>query len=208
MAAAVPDAGAVRDAARQILSAPEFHRHETWWDRFQYALAHPWEYLFGAVDWVLSHLTSGGSSAAVAWAIVLGCAVAAGVLLARLAGSTARDHRVRVRPALPSTTLTAAELWAQATRFERDGRWRDAVRSAFAATVAELAERGLLRRRAGATTGEYHAQVRSSDPVSAPSFARAAATFDAVWYGNAPADATTVRQMRDLADALRARGAR
>ena len=101
-----------------------------------------------------------------------------------------------------------ADWRAEAAAHEAAGRWRDALRCTWRATVAELAGRGLVEEVPGRTTGEYRAGVARSLPAVAAPFSEATRLFEDAWYAAVdvgPGEAARVRALGDqvLAEARR-----
>jgi Domain of unknown function (DUF4129) len=81
---------------------------------------------------------------------------------------------------------TPADWRGEAEEHLAAGRYREALRCRYRALVGDLARRGLLDEIPGRTTGEERTQLAELAPESSPSFDRATAMFDRVWYGAAP----------------------
>lgn len=81
---------------------------------------------------------------------------------------------------------TAGDHRAAAESLARDGQWAEAVRERLRAVVRELEVRGVLDPRPGRTAGEVARDAGGAVPLLAPDLARAARTFDEVWYGGRP----------------------
>jgi hypothetical protein len=101
-----------------------------------------------------------------------------------------------------------ADWRAEAAGHEAAGRWRDALRCHWRATVAELAARGLVEEVPGRTTGEYRAGVARAVPAVAEPFSRSTRLFEDAWYAAVdvgPAETAEVRTLGDqvLAEARR-----
>lgn len=91
---------------------------------------------------------------------------------------------------------TPKELLADAERFEKEGRWDEALRARYRHVIADLVERRLIENPPGRTTGEYVAEVDHWLPASSAGFATITQTFERVWYGDAPADKSMVDDLR------------
>lgn len=70
------------------------------------------------------------------------------------------------------------------------GDWAGAVRERLRAVVRELEARGVLDPRPGRTAGEVHRDASAAVPALTEPLLRATMTFDEVWYGGRPADAS------------------
>ncbi len=99
---------------------------------------------------------------------------------------------------------TAAEHRAAADAHAAAGRWAEAVRDRLRAIITGLEERTLLDPRPGRTADEAAADAGAVVPECAADLRAAARTFDDIWYGGRPADATHDAQLRGLDDRVRA----
>lgn len=192
-AGAVPGGpDAVRRAARQILSRPEFRptpespltRLRNWIGR---QLAH-------LLDAVL-----GGGRFGVLGAILAVAILIALVVVIVLAVRSTTANPVRAGFSLPGPARPPADWLAEAAACERAGDWRGALRCRYRALVAELAGRGLVEEIPGRTTGEYRRLVSDAVPRASGPFAGATDLFEETWYGDRPADAASADRFRGLA---------
>jgi hypothetical protein len=175
---------AAREAARTELSRPE------------YADAQPplLVRLAGrAVTFVLDLLdraaagAPGGRLGVVLLVLLLAAAVA--VVLSRV-GPLAR--RTAPPPVFAAgRERSADEHRAAAQDAALQERWADAVRERLRAVVRDLEARGVLDPRPGRTAGEVARDGGAALPAVAAELRQAAATFDEVWYGGRPADASS-----------------
>jgi hypothetical protein len=150
----------------------------------------------------------GGGSPVLAWMAVGVVAALLGVVLWRGVRALQRDPGSRGGVAVDGRRRPAADWRAEAAAHEAAGRWRDALRCSWRATVADLAARGLLEEVPGRTTGEYRAGVARSLPAGADPFSRATRLFEDAWYAAVevgPAESAEVRALGDrvLAEAGR-----
>ncbi len=184
-----------RDAARQELLNPAYHRHDpsllqrvTDWIREQLnqAIAGMGGATSGATGLVLFLVIALVVAAAVWWRL------GAPRRAARTAGTLFDAHGPR----------TAEQHRAEAGRHAAAGRWTEAVREQMRAVVRALEERALLDPRPGRTADEAAAEAGRSLPEHAAALVTAARTFDAVAYGDAPADQATYRLLSGLDQAL------
>jgi hypothetical protein len=88
-------------------------------------------------------------------------------------------------------TLSAEEHRALAEEAAAAARWDDAVRERLRAIVRELEARGVLEPRPGRTAGEVARDGSAAVPAIAEPLRRATGTFDEIWYGGRPADASS-----------------
>jgi hypothetical protein len=181
----VVDPGAARQAAKEIVDQPQFQRPGP------SAIERVQRWILDRLGRLLSYLGGSTAGAFVGWALLLGAVAAVVFLLVRLARSPRR-----IRP--PSAEVVAeievggrldAAAWRRlADEHRAAGRWAEALRCRYRATVAELAERQLIAESDATTTGETRAAVAARSPQAAPAMAEATDRFDAVWYGGEIAD--------------------
>ncbi|MCG2622739.1 DUF4129 domain-containing protein [Arthrobacter sp. I2-34] len=99
---------------------------------------------------------------------------------------------------------TAAEHRGLAAAAAARGEWNTAVTEQFRALVRACEERTVLEAQPGRTADEAAGQLGPVFPGHADSLRRAAARFDAVRYGNVPADRDGYQRIRELDTALAA----
>ena len=150
----------------------------------------------------------GRGNVVVAWTAVAVVAVLLGLVLWRAVRALQVDPGTRGGVAVDGRRRPAADWRSEAATHEAAGRWRDALRCTWRATVAELAARGLVEEVPGRTTGEYRRSVAQSVPSAAGPFARATSLFEDAWYAAVevgPAETSEVRALGDrvLAEARR-----
>lgn len=97
---------------------------------------------------------------------------------------------------------TADQHRAEARRYADAGQWTEAVREQMRAVVRALEERTLLDPRPGRTADEAAAEAGRSLPEHAAALAGAARAFDAIAYGDAPADRAAYQLLSTLDQAL------
>lgn len=142
----------------------------------------------------------GGGSEVVAWLVVAALCGLVGFGLFRAIRALQTDPGDRGGVAVDGRRRPAADWRAEAAAHEAAGRWREALRCTWRATVAELAARGLVEEVPGRTTGEYRAGVARSLPAGAKPFTEATHLFEDAWYAAVdvgPADAAKVRELGD-----------
>lgn len=183
----------VRDAADGILSRPEFQEpSKSILQRIQDWLGRVFGRLFDALSGV-------AGSGPFGWIFV--AALAGGILFAAfLIVRRVRRDPGREPDGLPieGPSRPAADWRRDAEELERRGDWRGALRAHWRATVADLAERGLVEEVPGRTTGEYRQQVSVSVPDGAADFASATRLFEDAWYAAAdvsPEDCTNAKEL-------------
>jgi hypothetical protein len=138
--------------------------------------------------WVSDHLgrlvdtvstSRGGGWTAVA--VVVAALVAVAIAVRWRAGPVARQRSEG--GALDTRAARAADLRAEAEAHAAAGAWDEAVRARLRAVVRSLEDRGAIDPRPGRTADEVAAEGGRALPAAAPALARAARTFDDVWFG-------------------------
>ena len=191
---------AARRRAEEILSRPEFVPEPR--SLVQRLLDELGELLGKVVGGI------GAGSQLAAWLVVALLAALLGFGLWRAVRVLQTDPVDRGGVEVDGRIRPAGDWRAEAAAHEAAGRWRDALRCTWRATVAELAARGLVEEVPGRTTGEYRAGVDRSLPGGAAAFAQATRLFEDAWYAAVevgPADAARERHLGDqvLAEARR-----
>lgn len=143
----------------------------------------------------------------VATAVLVGIALGV-VLLVSRARRTARTRTGRSAPALTGEPVTAAELRARAERALAEGRPGDAVVDGFRALAVRQVERGRIEGLPEATAHELAGALGASFAPHRDRIFVAADTFDAVLYGDHPADHEQAAAVLRLDDELAGRMAR
>ena len=196
-----PPAGEVRQQAHEILSRPEFGRHESLVQR--------------VVGWIgdqLSRFTFGigggpGFVGDLVSLAVFGGVILLLVMLVRAYVRRTRRGRDDIEDDL-SIELEegrAATDWrSDAERFEAAGEWRDAMRARYRELVAALIDEQVLAELPGRTTGEYLSEYTRARPEGAPAFEALTRLFEGVWYGGAETGAEDNERFRRLAASTRA----
>ena len=189
---------AVRHAARDILSRPEFQpTPESPLQRLR-------NWFFHQLERILGSVVSGGTHGLLGAALALAF-VTAVVLLVVGAVRSVSDGPTRRGFVLDGPPRSARDWRAEAEAGARRGDWRGVLRCRYRALVAELARLGLVEEIDGRTTGEYRRSVAAALPGAAPGFDEITDVFERTWYGGEPADADDAARIADLADAMLAR---
>ena len=193
-AAPVPGGpGAIRRAAHDILSRPEFRpTPKTPLERLR-------SWIFDQVGHLISRVLAAGPHGILGALIATAVVAAVVVLIVRGLRATAfnspYDGYSVTGPRRPP------EDWlAEAARCEAAGDWHGAVRCRYRALVAELARRGVFDEVPGRTTGEYRRALEQTLPGAATEFADVTDTFERTWYGGDPAEMSTAASLRAGAD--------
>ncbi|MFE9428037.1 DUF4129 domain-containing protein [Kitasatospora sp. NPDC006697] len=187
-----------RDAAREELLKPAYHRHDP--SPVQRAIDWFWE----QVDKLLSQLGSAvggdGTTGLVLFLVLF--ALVAGALWWRFG----RPRREAARPLAlfaADGPRSAEQHRAAAARHAAAGQWAEAVREQLRALVRSLEERTLLDQRPGRTADEAAREAGRLLPQHAAELADGARVFDDIAYGDRPADEAAYRRLADLDERLR-----
>jgi hypothetical protein len=184
-----------RDAARDELLNPAYHRHDP--SVLERATSWFWDLFSKALEGVGTATT--GGTGLVLFAVV---AVVIGAAVWWRLGAPGRAARTSTALFDGEHARTADQHRAEARRLAAAGAWNDAVREQMRALVRALEERTLLDPRPGRTTDEAAAEAARALPAHAAALAEAARTFDAVAYGDRAADQAAYRLLGDLDQAL------
>jgi len=150
----------------------------------------------------------GGGNQVLAWSVVVVVSALLAFGLWRAIRALQTDPGAKGGVAVDGRRLPSADWRAEAAAHEAAGRWRDALRCTWRATVAELASRGLVEEVPGRTTGEYRAGVARSLPAAAAPFAQATRLFEDAWYAAVEVGPAETGQVRELGDQVLAEARR
>jgi len=185
-----------RNAARDVLSRPEFHRPgPSIIERIE-------RWVSDAIGRVLDAISGVAGGGLIASVILIAAVALAVMMVLRFSRGVQTDV---ARPAARVRTgrgRTAEDWDAEAAQHEAAGRWRDALRCRYRALVAELAGNGLLDDVPGKTTGEERAEIRRAAPAASDAFTEATGLFDDAWYGDAPTGPDETGRLRSLSDSV------
>lgn len=209
-----PDADALTRLA-QVYEVPPFKDRAlpSAWDRFWgavgRAIARFFEQLFGNLPTPNPAPTTGGQSfsglSPTGWAtLLIGLLLVLALIVYAVRGvrhSMVADARAQAE-ADEVELLTAAEAIDQAQIEARAGNYRSATRHLYLSSLLWLEERGMLRYDRSRTNREYLQQLRGKPAHDA--LAPVVDTFEQVWYGHRPLDATTFSDYERQVQALRA----
>ena len=123
--------------------------------------------------------------------------VGLGALLAWLvARGLRRVRRDRAQPVeVEGPTGRPSRDWlAEADERSGSGEHRAALRCHYRATLAWLAEHGLVDEVPGTTTGEYRGAVADAAPAVVDAFGALTEAFERAWYGQQPVTAHDVAE--------------
>ncbi len=205
-AAALPPSSAPADALarlERLLTAPPFDRSapETpqWLIDFFDWLAWLIETFLRPVEMAPPTATN-----TVAWVIMLvGVVLLLAVilyLLVNLRRGIVGDARITADN--DDSVPTASEAFDQASALARDGDYRAAVRSLYLSALLWLDEQNLLRYDRALTNREYLERAQRN-PALLARLTPVIETFDQVWYGHTPVDASAFAAYRQQIEALR-----
>lgn len=181
-----------RRRALEILARPEFRPEpRSLWQRTLDRLGE----LIGKVIGGL-----GGGSPVLAWAVVAVVAGLLGFVLWLAVRSLSVDAGTRSGVAVGGRCRSAADWRSEAAGHEAAGRFSDALRCSWRATVADLAARGLVEEAPGRTTGDYRSRVARSLPMAAEPFAQATTLLEDAWYAAVEVGPVEAAQVRELGD--------
>ncbi len=197
---AVADPGAVRDAAREILSRPEFGDHRSLIQR--------------AIDWIggrlsdlFGRLAGGiGSGAGLLGAVIRVSVVVGAVIVIVLVLRVILRALGSRRPRTPDEGLAVvfgepvdpAGLARQADEAEARLLWKQAALARYRQLVSSLVVAGVLADVPGRTTGEYRAEYLEVRPETSPDFDAATEMFERAYYGDADVGARGYSEMSRL----------
>jgi hypothetical protein len=198
--AAAPPPATIRGTAEEILSRPEFERHESLLQR--------------ALDWIgdqLSRFSFGvgggpGFAGDLIGLVFVVAAIVLVILLVRAIRPTPRRPEPDEELSIEEESRRAASDWrTDAERFESEQRWPEAMRARYRELVRTLVDGGVLVDVPGRTTGEYNQELAAARPAAAGAFGELTTQFEAVWYGGRPATAQDHERFRALTSDVRER---
>ncbi len=205
-AAALPPSSAPADALarlERLLTAPPFDRSAPETPQW---LIDFFEWLAWLIETFLRPVEAAPPAATnmVAWVIMLiGVVLLLAVilyLLVNLRRGIVDDARIAADNDDP--VPTASEAFDQASALARDGDYRAAVRSLYLSALLWLDEQNLLRYDRALTNREYLERAQRN-PALLARLTPVIETFDQVWYGHTPVDASAFVAYRQQIEALR-----
>lgn len=206
-ARALPPSSAPADALERLdrlLSAPPFGRSET--PETPQWLIDFFDWLAWVIETLLRPLEAvpPASTNVVAWLLTLvGIVLLLAVivyLIINLRRGMVRDAQIAAHSDDP--VPTAAEAFDQAGALARDGDYRAAVRSLYLSALLWLDEQDMVRYDRALTNREYLERAQRN-PALLARLTPVIETFDQVWYGHAPVDASAFAAYRQQIEALR-----
>jgi hypothetical protein len=191
-----PSGDEARSYLRRELVHPEYH------DRNLIEAAMNWigRLLDGLIDQAAKAPPLSTFAAIVAFLLL-------GLALTWLLSRTRGAPRVAGRsgPVVDDASVTAADLRAAAERALAEGRNAEALMDGFRALTVRQVERGRLEDRPGATAHEVADVLATTYPDHEAEVTGSARLFDAVRYGDRPADRDQAAQVLALDETLAGR---
>ncbi|WP_035848642.1 DUF4129 domain-containing protein [Kitasatospora azatica] len=186
-----------REAAREELLKPEYHRHDPG------LLQRITNWLWEQLDNLLGQLGNAASNGTTGLILFLVLAVLLGGALWWRLGRPGRAATTAAALFAADGPRTAAEHRAAAQRHAAAGEWTQAVREQMRALVRDLEERTLLDPRPGRTADEAAAEAGRHLPEQAVALREAARLFDDIAYGDRSADQAAYQRLAELDRQLR-----
>lgn len=191
-----PDPERLRDALREAYRGID--RETGFWARLRSNIVEALAAMARRIGAFLEDLGRfSGAATLIAWALVVGVALAVLMLLRRLGLVQERSERRRAEKR-PETDWHRIAEDAIAR-----GDTKGAVRALYASLLATLNRRGVLRDAPSLTAGECRTAVSDARPTLYPAVERATVIFEQVTYGHAPFGAGEIDTMREAERAAR-----
>lgn len=199
MGAAQADSGGDRLRLGEILARAEFRRvhGETWFDRLKRQAKQLLARLFGRL------LTSSAfpvASRIVVWSLVVLAVALLGWWLVRAYRESNVYTKISGVPGAISERPWR-DWKAEALLAAQQERWRDAIHLYYWAAISFLEEQGLWRPDRGRTPREYLRLLPRGDSHSVE-LAKLTRSFEAVWYGDEPANEQKALAARELLESV------
>jgi hypothetical protein len=129
--------------------------------------------------------------------LVLGGAVVAGLYFALRNINWNKSKKRAVALVEDSEPDRSADEWLQISdKLAKEGRFREALRALYVATLIRLDENRLLKFRKWETNWEHLARFNQNSETYGIDLRPITASFDRFWYGNAQAQMSDVDQFR------------
>lgn len=182
---AEPDPEAVRRAAEDILSRPEYRQPEPG------IVERVFGWVGEQIGRVFDALTGGGPGTVIGWIVVGALLLVAAYVLRRLFVLPGMPGRRSGAPTVEygtSQRRSAASWREEAHRQRAAGERRNALRCHHQALVVELTDAGVLDPTPGRTTGEHRARLQAVLPEHAERIDAVTQSFERTWYGGSEVD--------------------
>ncbi|KQR03299.1 hypothetical protein ASF72_09065 [Arthrobacter sp. Leaf141] len=190
----LPGADEARRWASEELARPEYRDAAPSW------LADAWETVLDWLNSIGGQPAEGAPVPSPVIGIVIAAIIAAAVIVARPRLNA--KHR-KANPVFESASqLTAGDFRERAAKSAAEQRWGDAVVDLFRAMVRSAEYRTILDPEPGRTADEAARGLSAAFGAETLRLDQAARTFDAVRYGNTPAEAADYRDLASLDAAL------
>ncbi|WP_232246356.1 DUF4129 domain-containing protein [Kitasatospora mediocidica] len=181
-----------RDAARNELLDPAYHRHDP------SLLQRVSDWLWDQLDRLLGSVGSAADSGGTGLVFFVVIAVLIGAALWWRLGRPGRAARTTAALFTADGPRTAAQHRAAARGHAEAGDWLQAVREQMRALIRALEERALLDARPGRTADEAAAEAGRFLPEHAAALHAAARCFDDVAFGDRAAERADYQLLADL----------
>lgn len=158
-------------------------------------------------DWIaeqLSHMTAMRRASPTAfWTVIIVAAAIAAAIIARLAwvSYVRRKRGIAARPAPAGSSAVGfgRDPWSAAQQFAASGDFTAAAHALYAALLATIARRGLVRLHPSKTAGDYARELRARSASGFSLFRDFARAYDVVVYGTGVCDRERWERLRQLA---------
>ena len=160
-----------------------------------------------ALDWIaeqLSHMTAMRRASPTAfWTVIAIVGAIALAIVARLAWVSymRRKRGIAARPVLAGGGAGghARDPWTAAQQYAASGDFTAAAHALYAALLATIARRGLVRLHPSKTAGDYARELRARSAAGFSLFRDFARAYDVVVYGSGVCDEERWEWLRQLA---------
>jgi uncharacterized membrane protein len=198
---AAPPPGPVADDVERIMSDPAFDYSPSWIERVTERITSWFGDLFTPSFAGPGATFGGGVGGVVAWAlVVVALLVVVAVVVVAVRNRVRRVDREDDAATVDVEHRRPAAEWAgDAERFEREGRWAEAIRARYRELVRTLVDRRSLPDVAGLTTRELRVELERTTPDAGSDFDRACGVFESAWYRLEPVTSADLDELRAAA---------
>jgi hypothetical protein len=193
------DRSAYRVRLENILSRPEFRdvQGPTWWDRLKQKLI---SLLARLVARIVGSSAFPSVSKTAVWTLMVAAVIAVAWWTYKVMKRNARIETILPGPA--PVPLKPWSVWMdEAHSAAAEGRWRDAIHSAYWSGVSFLEDEGRWRPDRARTPREYLSLLPSASESRTALFSLTR-QFESVWYGYKPAGPDSFKETLSYLDAL------